>query len=56
MPTTSWCFARISKPTAKLVAGASHKRLVNDFADTPIVSIAGDRPQCLGAVGLAYTF
>lgn len=40
----------------KLVAGGSYKRLVNDFADTPIVSLAGDRTQWLGAVGLAYTF
>ena len=39
-----------------LVAGASYSRLLGDFADSPIVSIAGDRNQFLGAVGLAYTF
>ena len=40
----------------KLVAGGTYTRLLNDFAATPVVSIAGDRDQWLGAVGLAYTF
>ena len=31
-------------------------RLLGDFAESPIVRIAGDRNQLLGAVGLAYTF
>ena len=40
----------------KLVAGGSYKRMLNDFGDSPIVSIAGSRSQWLGAAGLAYTF
>jgi len=40
----------------KLVAGGSYKRMLNDFADSPIVSIAGDRNQWLGGAGIAYTF
>lgn len=40
----------------KLVAGGTYKRMLNDFADSPVTSIAGDRNQWLGAVGLAYTF
>jgi MipA family protein len=40
----------------KVVAGGTYKRMLNDFGRTPIVSVAGDRDQWLGAVGLAYTF
>jgi len=40
----------------KLVAGGTYKRLLNDFADSPIVSIAGNRNQWLGGAGIAYTF
>ena len=40
----------------KLVAGGTYKRMLNDFGDSPLVSIAGSRNQWLGAVGLAYTF
>lgn len=40
----------------KLVAGGTYKRLLNDFADSPVVAIAGSRNQWLGAAGLAYTF
>jgi outer membrane scaffolding protein for murein synthesis (MipA/OmpV family) len=40
----------------KLVAGGTYKRLLNDFADSPIVSIAGDRNQWVGGAGIAYTF
>lgn len=40
----------------KLVAGGTYKRMLNDFGDSPLVSIAGSRSQWLGAVGLAYTF
>lgn len=40
----------------KLIAGGTYKRMLNDFGNSPIVSIAGDRDQWLGAVGLAYTF
>ena len=30
--------------------------MLNDFADSPLVGIAGSKNQWLGAVGLAYTF
>jgi outer membrane scaffolding protein for murein synthesis (MipA/OmpV family) len=40
----------------KLIAGGTYKRMLNDFGDSPIVSIAGSRNQWLGAVGVAYTF
>ena len=40
----------------KLVAGGTYRRMLNDFADSPLVSIAGSKNQWLGAVGLAYTF
>jgi outer membrane scaffolding protein for murein synthesis (MipA/OmpV family) len=40
----------------KLVAAGSYKRMLNDYADSPLVSLAGSRDQWLGALGLAYTF
>lgn len=40
----------------KLVGGGTYGRLLNDFADSPLTSVAGRRTQWLGAVGLAYTF
>lgn len=40
----------------KIVAGGTYRRMLNDFADSPVVSVAGSRNQWLGAVGLAYTF
>lgn len=40
----------------KLVAGGTYRRLLDDFGDSPLVSVAGSRDQWLGAVGLAYTF
>ncbi|TPG13685.1 MipA/OmpV family protein [Sphingomonas oligophenolica] len=40
----------------KIVAGGTYSRLLNDFGDSPIVSVAGSRDQWLGTVGLAYTF
>lgn len=39
-----------------LVAGGTYKKLVGDFADSPLVRIAGDRNQWTGAAGLALTF
>lgn len=39
-----------------LVGGVSYSRLINDFAASPVTSIAGSRSQWYGAVGLAYTF
>ncbi len=38
------------------VGGISYSRLLNDFADSPITSIAGSRNQWFYALGLAYTF
>ena len=40
----------------KVVAGGTYRRMLNDFADSPLVGIAGSKNQWLGAVGLAYTF
>ena len=40
----------------KVVAGGTYSRLLNGFADSPVVRIAGSKSQWLGAVGLAYTF
>jgi outer membrane scaffolding protein for murein synthesis (MipA/OmpV family) len=39
-----------------LVGGVSYSRLMNDFAASPVTSIAGSRNQWMGAIGLAYTF
>lgn len=35
---------------------ASYSRMLGDFKDSPIVSVAGDADQWFGALGLAYTF
>ncbi|MFC4847890.1 MipA/OmpV family protein [Hephaestia sp. GCM10023244] len=40
----------------KLVAAGTYRRMLGDFGDSPVVSIAGSRDQWMGAVGLAYTF
>ncbi|SEJ65510.1 Outer membrane scaffolding protein for murein synthesis, MipA/OmpV family [Sphingomonas sp. OV641] len=40
----------------KIVGGATYRKLINDMADSPIVSVAGSRHQWIGAVGLGYTF
>ncbi|WP_368039949.1 MipA/OmpV family protein [Sphingomonas bacterium] len=40
----------------KLVGGGTYTRLMNGFADSPVVSIAGSRDQWIGALGVAYTF
>lgn len=40
----------------KLFGGGTYKRLLNSFADSPVVSIAGSRNQWLGAAGIGYTF
>ncbi|MFZ5748692.1 MAG: MipA/OmpV family protein [Pseudomonadota bacterium] len=39
-----------------LVGVVSYSQLLGDFADSPIVSVAGDRNQWFGGLGLAYTF
>ena len=40
----------------KLIGGVTYKRMLNDFADSPTVAIAGSRTQWLGALGVGYTF
>lgn len=40
----------------KLVAGGTYRRLLNDVADSPLVSVAGSRDQWAGVVGIGYTF
>ena len=39
-----------------LFAIGGYSRLLNDFKDSPTVSLAGDRDQWLGALGVSYTF
>ena len=39
-----------------LIVGGSYSRLMNDFKDSPIVRLRGDRNQYYGTVGLSYTF
>ena len=39
-----------------LVTGFSYSKLLGDFADSPLVSIAGSRHQWTGGAGLALTF
>lgn len=40
----------------KVIGGLTYKRMLNDFGDTPVVSVAGSRNQWLAAVGVGYTF
>jgi MipA family protein len=40
----------------KLIGGGTYSRLQNEFARSPIVSIAGKRSQWIGSLGVAYTF
>ncbi|SEN57003.1 Outer membrane scaffolding protein for murein synthesis, MipA/OmpV family [Sphingomonas gellani] len=40
----------------KLVGNVTYRRMLNDFADSPLVSVAGSRSQWLGVLGVAYTF
>ncbi|HSX56170.1 MAG TPA: MipA/OmpV family protein [Sphingomonas sp.] len=39
-----------------LVTGATYRKLLGDFADSPLVGIAGSRHQWTGGAGLALTF
>lgn len=39
-----------------LVGGVAYTRMLNDFADSPVTSIAGSRAQWMAGMGLAYTF
>lgn len=41
---------------AVLVFGAGYSRMEDDFAASPVTSIAGSRNQFYGAAGLGYTF
>jgi MipA family protein len=40
----------------QLFAGGTYRRLTNDFGDSPLVRIAGDRSQWMGVAGLAVSF
>ena len=40
----------------KIVGAVNYRQLLGDFADSPVVSVAGSSGQWLGALGLAYTF
>lgn len=40
----------------QLVGGGVYRGLMNDFADSPITSVAGSKDQWTGFVGLAYSF
>lgn len=39
-----------------LVGGVAYSRMLNDFADSPVVRVAGSRDQWMAGLGLAYTF
>lgn len=39
-----------------LFAAGSYSRMLGDYADSPVVSIAGSKNQWVGAVGIGYTF
>jgi outer membrane scaffolding protein for murein synthesis (MipA/OmpV family) len=39
-----------------LFALGGYSRMLGDYADSPIVSIAGSKNQWVGAVGVGYTF
>ncbi|KQU53195.1 structural protein MipA [Sphingomonas sp. Leaf339] len=40
----------------KAIGGINYRRMLNDFADSPVVSVAGSRGQWLAAAGIGYTF
>jgi MipA family protein len=40
----------------QLVGGGTYRRLLGDFADSPIVRTAGSKHQWMGVVGLAFSF
>lgn len=40
----------------QLVGGATYRKLINDVGRSPIVSVAGDRDQWMGVLGLGYSF
>lgn len=39
-----------------IFAAGSYSRILGDYADSPIVSIAGSKNQWIGAIGVGYTF
>ncbi|MBO9622223.1 MAG: MipA/OmpV family protein [Sphingomonas sp.] len=40
----------------QLVGGGTYRRMLGDFADSPLVATAGSRGQWMGMLGLAYSF
>ncbi len=40
----------------KAIGGVTYKKMLNDFGDSPVVSVAGSRSQWLAALGIGYTF
>ncbi len=45
----------LTKGLSLLVVGG-YSRVLGKYADSPVVSVAGDKDQFVGAVGLTYTF
>jgi outer membrane scaffolding protein for murein synthesis (MipA/OmpV family) len=43
-------------PKLSLFGGLAYSRLLGDFKRSPIVSVAGDKDQFYGLLGLSYTF
>ncbi|WP_150291617.1 MipA/OmpV family protein [Sphingobium estronivorans] len=39
-----------------IFAAGSYSRILGDYADSPIVAIAGSKNQWIGAIGVGYTF
>ncbi|HEY7809868.1 MAG TPA: MipA/OmpV family protein [Allosphingosinicella sp.] len=46
----------LRKPKLSLFGGLAYSRLLGDFRRSPIVSVAGDKDQFFGLLGLSYTF
>ncbi|HEX9953723.1 MAG TPA: MipA/OmpV family protein [Allosphingosinicella sp.] len=46
----------LRKPKLSLFGGLAYSRLLGDFKRSPIVSVAGDKDQFFGLLGLSYTF
>ncbi len=40
----------------QLAGGVTYGRMLNDFARSPVVSIAGSRNQWMAGIGLGYSF
>ena len=46
----------LRNPGLSLFGGVAYSRLLNDFKNSPIVSVAGDKDQHFALLGLSYTF